>query len=76
MSLPDPNRRMLDTRAAAEFLGVSKSLLDKRRLAGLPPRYRKIASAVRYAVADLIAFDQSCIRNSTSETPAADGGGK
>jgi len=60
----------LRVRAAAQYLGVSKSTLDKRRLAGLPPQYSKIGGSVVYDSADLDRFLAETKRRSTSEAGA------
>lgn len=45
---------LLDVRAAAAFVGLSKSTLDKMRCFGTGPRYIKLTTAaVRYDPADL-----------------------
>ena len=55
-------------RDAARYLGVSKSTLDKRRVAGLPPEYSKIGGSVVYDSADLDRFLAKTKRRSTSES--------
>ena len=53
---------------AAEYCGLSASTLAKRRLRGVPPRFRKLGPrVVAYAVEDLDAWLADCVRNSTSE---------
>lgn len=48
---------LLDVRAAAAWLGLSKSTLDKMRCYGAGPRFiRATSRAVRYDPADLAAF--------------------
>lgn len=45
---------LIDPRAAAELLGVSRSFLAKQRMKGLgPPFVRISAGAIRYAIEDL-----------------------
>jgi predicted DNA-binding transcriptional regulator AlpA len=61
------SRRLLNTREAADYIGLSKSSLDKWRVAGAPPRFMKIGRAIRYDRAVLDAYLQSCERCSTSE---------
>jgi hypothetical protein len=41
---------------AAELLGVSVSMLAKRRMAGLAPKFIKVGGAVRYERTELIQF--------------------
>jgi predicted DNA-binding transcriptional regulator AlpA len=62
---------LLRTTDAAKHLGVSTSYLEKRRHAGLPPRYIKLGRTVAYREGDLIAWIESNARQSTSESPAA-----
>jgi len=48
---------LLDVRAAAAWLGLSKSTLDKMRCYGVGPKFiRATGKAVRYDPADLAAF--------------------
>jgi excisionase family DNA binding protein len=53
-------------REAAEYLGVSKSFLDKARCHGGGPNYMKFGAAVVYSVADLDAWMTSRRRESTT----------
>lgn len=51
------SRHLLDVRAAAAWLGLSKSTLDKMRHYGTGPRYiRATSRAVRYDPDDLRAY--------------------
>ena len=43
-------------RAAAEYVGLSKSSLDKFRCYGTGPAYSKVGRAVVYSTADLDAW--------------------
>jgi hypothetical protein len=52
----------------AERFNVSVKTIRKWRLNGGGPRYRKFGSAVRYALADIEAFEEACARRSTSDT--------
>ena len=61
---------LVDTKAAAEFLGVSASFLNKARLTGRGPDFIKVGAAVRYDVRKLEAFVASRSRSSTSERAA------
>jgi predicted DNA-binding transcriptional regulator AlpA len=55
-----PGQHLLDVRAAAAWLGLSKSTLDKMRCYGVGPRYiRATCRAVRYDPNDLRAFVES-----------------
>lgn len=44
---------MLDTKAAAEHLGLAKVTLDMWRSQGRGPRFVKMGRAVRYRMSDL-----------------------
>jgi len=57
----------LRTQDAALHLGLSKSTLEKLRLAGGGPRYAKLGKICVYALDDLEAWAQARLRNSTSE---------
>ena len=59
---------VLDTRAAADFLGVSARTLEGFRVRGGGPRFVKIGGAVRYRVASLEEFLQQQERTSTSDS--------
>lgn len=60
---------LLDVRAAAAWLGLSKSTLDKMRCRGTGPRFiRATARAVRYDPKDLAEFVRARSQASTSET--------
>lgn len=58
---------VLDTRAAADFLGVSARTLEGFRVRGGGPRFVKIGGAVRYRVASLEEFLRQQERTSTSD---------
>jgi predicted DNA-binding transcriptional regulator AlpA len=58
---------VLDTRAAADFLGVSARTLENFRVRGGGPRFVKIGGAVRYRVESLEAFLRQRERASTSD---------
>ena len=60
--------RLLTTKEAAQFLGVSKAFLERDRWAGAQiPFIRVGARAVRYRVADLEAFMNSRRNSSIQE---------
>jgi predicted DNA-binding transcriptional regulator AlpA len=69
--MPDPLAglppRFLRTPEAARFLGLSGRTLEKHRVYGTGPRYRKIGGRVVYAVEDLTAWADRGLRNSTSD---------
>jgi hypothetical protein len=45
---------------AADYLGVSKSFLDKERAAGRGPAYELVAGKVWYDQSDLDAYRRAC----------------
>jgi predicted DNA-binding transcriptional regulator AlpA len=63
---------LMDVRAAAAWLGLSKSTLDKMRCYGVGPRFiRATGRAVRYDPADLAAFAEGRRQERTTDaTPA------
>lgn len=69
--MPDPNAalppRYLRTAEAARFLGLSPRTLEKHRIYGTGPAYRKIGARVVYSVADLNAWADRGTRTSTSD---------
>ena len=56
---------------AAERLCLSPRTLERYRVSGEGPKFRKLGRWVRYTVADLEAWIESRTRSSTSD----DGGG-
>lgn len=58
--------RYLMTREAGEFLGLSARTLEKHRVYGTGPIYRKLGGRVVYAVADLQAWADLGKRLSTA----------
>jgi predicted DNA-binding transcriptional regulator AlpA len=58
----------LNTKQAAHYVGLSESLLEKRRCSGDGPIYSQIGKAVRYLASDLDAWMKANKRNSTSDT--------
>ncbi|GAA4718547.1 helix-turn-helix domain-containing protein [Sphingomonas lutea] len=61
--LPPP---LLTPQQAAEYLGVSKSFLDKCRVRGDGPRFRKMRRRVGYSYCDLRDWLDSNAHFSTS----------
>lgn len=59
--------RPLDTRAAADFLGISPRTLEGLRVRGGGPRFLKIGNSVRYRLASLEEFLRQHERTSTSD---------
>lgn len=63
---------LLDVRAAAAWLGLSKSTLDKMRCYGVGPRFiRATGRAVRYDPADLVAFAEGRRQSRTTDDAPA-----
>jgi predicted DNA-binding transcriptional regulator AlpA len=63
----------LDVDQAAEYLKVSASNLNKRRVAGTGPRYSKLGRRVIYRRTDLDAWISANMRGSTSDIGGAIG---
>jgi len=61
----------LDTAAAAEYVGLSKSTLEKLRVWGTGPKYLKLNRTVRYRVSDLESWLSERVVSSTSESRTA-----
>ncbi|MGH6803373.1 MAG: helix-turn-helix transcriptional regulator [Methyloceanibacter sp.] len=57
----------LSTAQAAFFIGLSRRTLEKMRVQGLGPVYRKHGRYVRYHIADLEAWSTSNLKRSTSD---------
>ncbi len=55
---------LLTTEEAAEYYGIGKGTLEKRRTNGLPPTYRKIGGGVFYTHEDL----KNCIERGLVKT--------
>lgn len=62
--------RLLRTKEAARFLGISLRTLEKHRTYGTGPIYRKIGGRVLYAVEDLQTWTAIGARKSTSDKNA------
>ena len=68
----EPPSRVMTTRQAASFLGLAEKTLANWRVNGGGPRFLKYGQrSVRYRSADLLAFQEACIRTSTSESGRA-----
>ena len=67
----DLPQRFLRTAEAAHFLGLSGRTLEKHRVYGTGPRYRKIGGRVVYALDDLKAWADRGLRTSTSDPGAS-----
>ena len=59
----------LDSKQAAQYLGLKPNTLAKMRVCGNGPVYRKHGFRVFYAQADLDAWSDRSSRRSTSEQP-------
>lgn len=57
----------LTTKHAAHYLGLSPRTLEKMRLTGNGPRFRKHGRYVRYHIDELDAWSRGERRNATSE---------
>lgn len=56
------------TKGAAEYLGVGQSTLERMRIEGNGPKFRRLGQRiVVYAIEDLDAWASQEIRNSTAE---------
>lgn len=69
MSLPATarERRYLTNDEAADFLKLSPRTLEKQRVVGGGPRFRKFGRRVVYAVDDLVAWAEARGCDSTSD---------
>lgn len=64
----DPNARLLlDEHQASTITNLEVATLRKRRWQGLPPRFYKIGSKIRYDYFELQEFLNSCSRASTTD---------
>lgn len=62
------NQKLLTTKEAARFLGVSKAFLDRDRWAGARIPFIRVGSrAVRYRLEDLDSYIVAQTRFSTSQ---------
>jgi excisionase family DNA binding protein len=57
----------LTTREAAAWLGLTPNTLEKWRVQGGGPLYRKHGRYVRYHLDDLVAWSEASQRRSTSD---------
>lgn len=60
-------RAVLDTEAAAHYIGLAASTMEKQRVAGGGVPFVKLGRAVRYRVCDLEAYLADRVVSSTSE---------
>lgn len=59
----------LTTKESAAWLGLTRNTLEKWRVHGGGPPYRKHGRYVRYHHDDLIAWSEASKRRSTSDAP-------
>ena len=64
---PSPLKPFLNTKEAAAFLDLKPNTLEKMRVYGGGPVYRKHGRYVRYHIDDLVAWSDARKFNSTSE---------
>jgi hypothetical protein len=72
--MPEPaarERRYLNNREAAAFLKLSPRTLEKQRVLGGGPRFRKFGRRVVYALDDLVSWAEARGCDSTSDYLAA-----
>ena len=62
-----PDKSFLNTAEAAAWLRLTKNTLEKMRVQGRGPAYRKHGRYVRYHIEDLMEFSQASKRRSTSD---------
>ena len=66
--------QLLNTKSAAEYLGVSMAFLERDRWAGARIPFIRVGSrAVRYRLSDLNAYLDKQVRYSTSDQGGHDG---
>jgi excisionase family DNA binding protein len=66
-SKPASEKPFLTTKEAAAWLGLTSNTLEKWRVQGGGPPYRKHGRYVRYHLDDLVAWSEASKRRSTSE---------
>jgi excisionase family DNA binding protein len=66
---PPPQEPFLTTREAATWLRLTPNTLEKWRVQGGGPAYRKHGRYVRYHLEDLVAWSEANKRRSTSDDP-------
>ncbi|MGY3590285.1 hypothetical protein ACVIGB_010132 [Bradyrhizobium sp. USDA 4341] len=62
-----PDKPFLNTVEAAAWLRLTKNTLEKMRVHGRGPTYRKHGRYVRYHIEDLVEWSQASKRRSTSD---------
>lgn len=71
MTLKNPPFRYLRTSETARFLSLSPRTMEKHRLYGTGPRYRKLGGRVVYSIQDLQEWADQDIRTCSSD-PGSD----
>lgn len=57
----------MNQRQLANRWGVSKATLERWRSEGIGPQYLKLGGRVMYREVDVEAYEQDCLRRSTSQ---------
>ena len=65
--IPGAPPRLLRTSEAAQLVGLSNRTMEKHRIYGTGPKYRKLGGRVVYSVEDLTAWTERGARTSTSD---------
>lgn len=61
-------QRYLRTPGAAQYLGIGQSTLERKRMEGTGPRFRRLGpKIITYAIDDLDAWASEHVLHSTSE---------
>lgn len=63
----EPDKPFLNTVEAAAWLRLTKNTLEKMRVHGRGPEYRKHGRYVRYHIEDLVEWSKANKRRSTSD---------
>ncbi len=63
----ESDRPFLNTKEAAAWLRLTKNTLEKMRVQGRGPVYRKHGRYVRYHIEDLVEYSKASKRRSTSD---------
>lgn len=63
----EPDKPFLNTVEAAAWLRLTKNTLEKMRVQGRGPEYRKHGRYVRYHIEDLVEWSKANKRRSTSD---------
>ena len=66
-NIAEPEKPFLNTVEAAAWLRLTRNTLEKMRVQGRGPTYRKHGRYVRYHIEDLVEYSQGNKRRSTSD---------